>query len=288
MNFDWQSDESPGSANMADFDNNTNGTQATANVNSQKSGARSILAGIVKRSVLLPLIAVASFATTADASVIFSGSSGNRAASVDFSLSGTTLTITLTNTGNADVVDPGGVLTAVFFDLASGADPLLTKISAISGGTTYAGGGVVSAAGTVVGGEWAYLNGLNQYGANSGISSAGFGIFGAGDVFPGGNLFGPASPSGVQYGITSAGDDVATGNAGISSEPLTKNSVLFTLNNFSGSLSDISNVTFQYDASLTAISVASAREGGTVPEPGTVALLGLGLAGMAFIRRRNQ
>jgi len=273
---------------MTDCNDQMNGSRRTANVNNAKSGARSALAGLVKRSVFLPLLAAASFATTADASVIFTGSSGSRAATVDFSLSGTTLTVTLINTSSADVVDPGGVLAAVFFDLANGDDPLLTKTSAITDGTTYAGGSIVSGAGTVVGGEWAYLNGLNQYGANSGISSAGLGIFGAGDVFPGSNLFGPASPNGIQYGITSAGDNVATGNAGISSDPLTRNSVIFTLGNFTGSLSDISNVTFQYDASLTAISVASAREGGTVPEPGTVALLGLGLAGMAFIRRRNQ
>ena len=185
--------------------------------------------------------------------VLFTGSSGGLSASVSFDAVGTDLHVVISNTSAADVTAPGGLLAAVFFNVAG--DPLLTRVSATTLGPTYLNGGQVNATGTSVGGEWAYLNGLAQYGANAGISSSGYGIFGAGDVFPPGtNLAGPASPNGIQYALTSAGDDLLTQNAGISE--ITKSSVEFVLSGFNLPLSSISSVTFQYDASLTATHLA--------------------------------
>src|SRR6478735_7277002 len=187
---------------------------------------------------------------TAAAPVLFSGSSGGLSATVSFDIVGSQLQVVLSNTSIGDVLVPSDALTAVFFNIAG--NPLLTRNSAISGGPTYLGATNVSGAGTVVGGEWAYLNGLSQYSANSGISSSGLGIFGPGDRFPGVNLSGPTSPNGVEYGLASAGDNPATGNAGILGEELTKSSVNFLLTTASPfELSAISNVTFQYGTNLS-------------------------------------
>src|SRR4030095_10204434 len=111
------------------------------------------------------------FAVAAQSAVIFTGSAGSRSASAEFDLTGTTLTVTLTNTSAADALVPIDILTALFFNVAG--NPALTRTSATTGGNTFLGGALVSGAGTAVGGEWAYLNSLvgAPLGANSGISS---------------------------------------------------------------------------------------------------------------------
>lgn len=229
----------------------------------------------------------ASAPLAASGSVVFTGSSGSLSASASFDKVGTQLKVVLTNTSAFDVLVPVDVLTALFFNIAG--NPALTRSSGISGGPTFLGTSMVSGAGTVVGGEWAYLNGLAQYSANSGISSVGLSIFGPGDLFPGPNLSGPVSPDGLQYGLTSAGDNSATGNAAILGNELTKNSVTFFLDGFGAfSLSQISSVTFQYGTALDEghFGGGGGGGGGTVPEPMTLALFGLGALGMAEIRRR--
>jgi len=217
--------------------------------------------------------------------VLYTGSSGGFAATVSFDIVGSQLQVVLSNTSTGDVLVPTDVLTAVFFNIAG--NPLLTRNSALSGGPTYVGSTNVSAAGTVVGGEWAYRNGLSQYSANSGISSSGLGIFGAGDRFPGANLAGPDSPNGLQYGLSSAGDNQATGNpGGVLDDELTRSSVSFLLTMASPfDLSAIGNVTFQYGTDLSEGHFTGTSQS-SVPEPGTLALAGLALLGAAGIRRR--
>lgn len=223
-------------------------------------------------------------ATFANAAVIFSGSSGSLAASVAFerNTSGDLL-VTLTNTSSNDVLVPTDVLTAVFFNL----NAVLTSISA-----QLAPGSSVQFAPTPgtdsnggVGGEWAYLSPLNQYGANSGISSTGLGIFGQ-PSFGGSNLQGPSNGAlnGLSYGITSAGDDPLTGNAAVTgTNALIKNSVIFTLGGLPTDfdLNTISSVTFQYGTSLTEPSFQ-------VPEPAPLAMIGLALTAFAALRRRKH
>jgi hypothetical protein len=205
-------------------------------------------------------------------------------AQVTFAISGTDLIVTLTNTSTLDVAMPSDVLTAVFFNVAG--DPSLTRTSAVvaTGSSVISSDGSQSGgAGTDVGGEWAYRNGLSQYGDNTGISSAGFGIFGVAQGsfnFPGANLQGPANGdvNGVEYGVTSASDVASTVNAGLAGKGLIQNSVVFTLGGFYGTLDDISNVKFQYGTGLT---------DAVIPEPGTVLLMGVGLLGLAWHRRRS-
>ena len=218
--------------------------------------------------------------------VLFTGGSGEPAATVSFDIVGSQLQVVLSNTSTGDVLVPSDALTAIFFNIAG--NPLLTRNSATSGGPTYLGSTNVSGAGTVVGGEWAYRNGLSQYAANSGISSSGLGVFGPGDRFPGANLSGPDSPNGVEYALASAGDNPATGNGGILGEELTRSSVTFLLTTASPfDLSAIGNVTFQYGTSLSEghFSGTTSR---SVPEPGTLGLAGLALLAGAGIRRRRR
>ena len=173
-------------------------------------------------------------------------SSGVYSATADFMRTGSNLIVTLTNTSTADAMVPTDILTAVYFDIAG--SPALTRTSAVVPLTSDVweiGSGTLETPGDrVVGGEWAYL-------LPPGISSTGLGIFGSGDLFPGSNLQGPAGPDGIQFGITSAGDNLATGNGGLSGQWLIKDSVIFTLGGYNLEPSaTISNVVFQYGTSL--------------------------------------
>jgi hypothetical protein len=223
---------------------------------------------------------------TARASVLFVGSSGSLSASVLFSQSGSTLTVTLTNTSATGVSVPGDVLTAVFFSAAG--DPTLTRTSAV----LNAGSSVIVSSGPnpgtdpggVVGGEWAYQHSISNGslpGVNQGISSSGFSIFGPPDRFPGTNLQGPTSPDGVQYGIVGTGG-ITNPNGGIQKQGLIQNSVVFTLSGLPAGFNvntDIGNVSFQYGTSLDETRIPGHPQ--NAPEPATILLMGLSMGGLA-------
>ena len=232
--------------------------------------------------------------------------SAERAANAKFEQDGTSLIVTLTNTWTGDVLVPVDVLTAVFFTLSD--DPTLTRVSALLNPNTqfWDGTQFVNASSTVyydadgqpvggvVGGEWAYKDGLAgaPSGADEGISSSGFGLFGPGDLFPGVDLQSPASPDGVQYGLLSAGDDPTTGNAGITgSGGLIKNSVIFTLSGLDATKTyTLADVSFQWGTGLDEPNEECCTPGsGEVPEPGTLSLFGgaLLVGALSYARRRK-
>ncbi len=213
--------------------------------------------------------------------ITFSATFGSRAAQATFDTSGSDLVITLHNTSSADVFQPDQILTALFFDV-SGPALGLTRTSAVvpPGSTTWFG---TTDPGGVVGGEWAYVEQLvgAPLGAAYGISSTGLGLFGPGDVFPGSNLQGPASPGGLEYGLTSTADNTVTGNTPVTgSYALVQDTVVFTLSGLPGGFDPsqaIRNVVWQYGTSLTET---------RLPEPGSLALLCA--AGLLVARRRPR
>jgi hypothetical protein len=248
------------------------------------------MASLLGKRVFAWLVIALVFASTAGAtSIEIEGASGNRSASATFIQFGTALQVTLTNTSLADVMQPIDVLTAVFFTLAG--HPTLTRTSALLAPGSSVLFGV--APDDVVGGEWAYKNGLASapLGATAGISSVGLGLFGPFDRFPGANLQGPDSPNGLQYGLTSAGDDPATGNAPVTGDKaLIRNAVVFTLglpNDYALTSGNITKVSFQYGTSLSEPNVPgiytpppSSQD--PVPESSTLVLFGSGLAGLGL------
>jgi hypothetical protein len=238
----------------------------------------------VKIKIALLVLAILAGALTAQAtSITYSFATGGLGASAEFDRVGSNLIVTLTNTGTADALVPTDILTAVYFDVVG--NPALTRISAIVEAPNdvfeIGSGALRTPSDRVVGGEWAFL-------ITHGISSSGLGIFGPGDRFPGANLQGPTSPDGIQFGITSANDNLSTGNGGLSGQWLIKHAVKFTLAGFTAEPNTaISDVVFQYGTALD----EPQYPGETlvnIPEPSTLALAALGLVGLAMWRKRNR
>ena len=200
-------------------------------------GRRSLVSAL-----FVMFVALAWTSSSQALSITYSGSNGNLSASALFSLTGSTLNITLTNTSSSDVLVPTNVLTGVFFNTTN----TLIPVSASLNGSSVFYSSIVNN----VGEGWQYKSGVSAQGKNSGISAAGLSIFG-----PSGNFFSPGlNLNGLNYGILSAGDNTGTGNGGITGHgPLIKNSVAYTLTaNTPFSLSELgSTVVFQYGTSTT-------------------------------------
>ncbi len=211
----------------------------------------------------------------------FSGSSGDLSAQVDFSLSGSTLTITLINTSLSEVSVPTDVLTGVFFDTTQ----TLTPVSASLDGSSVYYGTITSGSSSEVGNGWGYASGVSAHGENSAISASGpvngLGFSNFGNT--------PTQLKGLGYGLLSAGGVSATVNKGVTMHgPLIQNQVQFTLTAAAGfTLSDLGDsVVFQYGTALADGAVGGSSPATAVPAPST-ALVGALLllpSGIGLIR----
>jgi hypothetical protein len=219
-------------------------------------------------------VAMLLIGTGARADLLYATPAGFGAASADFSLSGTTLTVTLTNTatGLTSDVPSSSVLTALAFNVPT--TDTLTPVTAGAGGTalgngsTLIGGSVPS--GQVLGDNYGFGTGLSFLGFNAGIGAAGLNIFGQGSF--GTN---PQNVDGVDYGLLPSGDG-GTGSGVSGHGPFAENAVVFSFTVKSGfKLSDMGpTVSFVYG---TTSNVGDHHVTGViVPEPSTMAIAGLG------------
>lgn len=223
-------------------------------------------------------------------------------ASAIFEIVGNNLTITLKNTSleNSGQDVPGSTLTGIFWDFVG--NPILTPVSA-----TVAAGSIITGAlcdpvscvnVTNVGGEFGYQATPLTGSADRGIASSGYLTTGlAGNIgnfnngLAGVDLDGPASLNGINFGIISAASGYNP-NGGLSNDPVIRDTVTFVLTGVSGLTNNsISHVSFQYGTALEELNIpGTIGDGGgstgNVPEPGTTALLGLGLLGLAAARHK--
>jgi len=205
---------------------------------------------------------------------------------VDMSVSGSTLTIVLTNTSaaGAATAGSGAILTGVGFNLP-------TAVSIASGSVSMVGSTAVNftAPGdNDVSGEWGYDNDPITRGPfqdpaiiSSTVNTEVTSMVSSTDVpFSNTPLFNPGSLAGPEMGlISNAGD--AGGQRAI------RDSVTISLL-LSGSFSDLVNTIDSGDVVLSFASPSAPFAPASVPEPGTVALLGLALVATGVARRRRQ
>jgi hypothetical protein len=206
------------------------------------------------------------------------------AASADFSISGNTLTVVLTDTNTSNIAKyvPSDALTALFFNVAG--NPLLTYTEAEASSVRT--GSAVKAGPVNITSEWAYAFKSTGLGGSVsppvtehyGLGTAGFGIFsglGGGQQFP--------------YGILDKGFTGSNGNGPVDAASFAQDSITFSLK-FNGKLSesDISDVRFQWGTALNEGNVPGLRLS-AVPEPSSLVLMVSGsLAGLTCLYWRRK
>ena len=229
---------------------------------------------------VLGLVAVG--ASSSANAVIFnfsgnSNASGNPlAASADFTVSGTTLTIVLTNTATGAAMNGADVLDGVFFDIA-GSDPVFSNGNvALTSGSSLVLMNNVPTSGNALNDEWMFDSPVPILGTEYGVGSTGFPGFNPNNDNFSARFWSQKAMAGgnSDYGLVpTAGITV-----GSISNVYVNNSVTFTFTLSSAiSESDIQNVLVSY---------GSGGETQLVPEPATLMAMAVGAA--ALLRKRRK
>jgi hypothetical protein len=212
------------------------------------------------------------FSVSYTASGTDSADGDHLSAYASFTTSGSTLTITLENTGAA-ALESSDVLTALYFTLNG--DPTLVPVSAsLTAGSTY------DNSGSDLGGRYQYLRSSMPNGAQEGISASALGPFSGK-----GNFGGTPEPLGSSYGLVNG---LAKGNS-LASNTLVNNGVTFSLTMPTGyTLTTVSNVGFQYGTTSDCEPMLTGVQSGSVADACSTALaVGLALAGLGILRRKG-
>ncbi len=223
----------------------------------------------------------------------------NVAASADVQVSGSNFTIALKNISSTNMLEaPTNTLTGLAFKFAGGPVALTpasaTSPSAIFGSTfcniNACGGTSVNVGAEVGYQQFLTLAGLGITGAQV-IGSAGYvttGIVGNLGNFGGVNLESPVSLNGIEFGIVS--NAAGPFNGGLSNQALIRDTLVLVLSgNLAGADLATLSVDFLYGTAPEASLHGVFQNGGNqnVPEPISAALLGVGLVGLAAVRRRS-
>lgn len=219
-------------------------------------------------------------APTANALIVnLSGPSNNSgdtlSAKIEFLVSGTTLTVILTNTQATAASDGGDVLDGLYFDIVG--NPALSNGNVfLQGSSSFVNKNNVAAVGGPLNEKWMYDT--NVLGRMYAMGSTGFPAFNQNtdsfdEVFHGGNP-GTAAGSNSDYGIV----PILGITAGNTSNVYVNNALRFTFD-LPGTISesDIRNVWVSYGSSGDTI---------LTPEPASMAALAVGA--IALIRRRRK
>jgi hypothetical protein len=221
---------------------------------------RTIAAGVIAL-----LLGIAGHAQ-ADALTFTGSGANNLSASATFTLTGSTLTISLTNTSSVVVPSNSALLTGVFWDSSVGVGGTFQSIGLGPGSVVDPYNGAT---------------GYFAYGTNTGGPGQ-FGAFSAGYASWDKMIAGPNGPTKAQSPDGPTGGLISQAGLVGSNVNVTviKDTAVWTIGNVNSSfvLSDIKNVSFQYGTNLSETNLNGNPGPTPVPVPSAV-WMGLGLLG---------